>query len=342
MRHRMDSTTIKFTVFITVMVVLGAFLLLVFSDRRSGDTTQYRAVFADVSGLRSGDTVRIAGVRVGTVREVRLDDENQVHVSFDVDKWLSVPADSGAAVRYLNLVGDRYLELTEGKQTTLLRSGGQIPESRTDPALDLDVLLGGLKPVIAGLQPGQVNALSGAILDVFQGQTTTVQTLFQGSSSLLGTLGDKVGVIQEVIDQLKTVMVTLNKDGERFGETIDRLDSLIGKLAAQRDPIDTAIDSLDKGTATVATLLTQARPSLSGNIDQLSRLAANLDSDKDVLDKSLQRAPDNFRKLVRTGTYGNFIQYYVCAVTVRVSDPTGKVVTLPWIEQTNGRCADNV
>lgn len=340
-RRRIDATTVKFTAFVTVMLVLGAFLFLVFSDKRSGDVTRYRAVFADASGLVSGDTVRIAGVRVGTVRDVTLGDNNQVHVSFDVDKALPVPADSGAAVRYLNLVGDRYLEITEGKGPSLMRSGAQIPVERTAPALDLDVLLGGLKPVIAGLEPKQVNALSGAVLDVFQGQTTTVSTLFQGSSSLLNTLGDNIGVIEQVIEQLRTVMVTLNKDGTRFGETIDRLDGLIGKLAAQRDPIGNAIASLDNGTATVANLLTGARPTLAANVDQLSRLAPNLNKSKDTLDKSLGRAPENFRKLVRTGTYGNFIQYYVCAVTVRVSDPTGKVLTLPWIEQTHGRCADN-
>ncbi|NED64382.1 mammalian cell entry protein, partial [Streptomyces sp. SID10244] len=69
------------------------------------------------------------------------------------------------------------------------------------------------------------------------------------------------------------------------------------------------------------------------------RLAPNLTHDMPTLEKAIQRSPENFRKLVRTGTYGNFIQYYVCAVSVRVSDPSGKVVTLPWIEQTKGRCS---
>ena len=50
-RRRFDATTVKFTAFVTVMLVLGAFLFLVFSDKRSGDVTRYRAVFADASGL---------------------------------------------------------------------------------------------------------------------------------------------------------------------------------------------------------------------------------------------------------------------------------------------------
>jgi phospholipid/cholesterol/gamma-HCH transport system substrate-binding protein len=340
MSRRIRSDTVKFVAFTTVMILVAGFLLLVFSDHRSGNTTEYGAVFTDASGLRPGDTVRIAGVRVGTVGEVALSEDQRVEVHFDVDRSIAISNGAGAAVRYLNLVGDRYLELTDGKGVGTMAAGAEIPASRTSPALDLDVLLGGLKPVIDGLEPQQVNALSSSVLDVLQGQQGTVRSLFEGSSSLFSTLGKNVGVIQQVIDQLKKVMVTLDADGARFGDAIDRLDALIGGLAKQRDPIGAAITALDNGTQSVATLLTQARPSLSGSVDQLSRLAPALDSDKPTLENSLRRAPDNFRKLVRTGTYGNFIQYYVCAVTVRVSDPSGKVVVLPWIEQKNGRCSD--
>ncbi|MFW0787012.1 MCE family protein [Gordonia sp. CPCC 206044] len=340
MRFRPDSTTLKFGAFTAVMLLVGAFLLLVFSDHRSGGTARYGAVFTDASGLRSGDTVRIAGVRVGTVDDVSLVGDNRVRVEFDVDDGLGLPTGTGAAVRYLNLVGDRYLELTEGKGVGMMSAGAEIPAGRTTPALDLDVLLGGLKPVIDGLEPSQVNALSSAVLNVLQGQRGNVRTLFASSASLFRTLGKNTGVVQDLIDQLTKVMATLSADRDRFGDTIDRLDTLIGGLSRERDPIGSAITALDNGTATVAGLLTEARPPLSADIDHLSRLAPAIDSDKATLDKALGRAPDNFRKLVRTGTYGNFIQYYVCAVTVRVSDPSGRVVVLPWIEQTRGRCSD--
>ncbi|GAB89615.1 MCE family protein [Gordonia rhizosphera] len=339
MTRSLWSDTWKFTTFAVVMVLVGAGLLLVFSDSRSGDTDQYRAVFTDVSGLRSGDSVRIAGVRVGSVDDVELGDDNRVRVDFDVDKAVGLRTGTGAAVRYLNLVGDRYLELTEGKGVGTMWPGTEIPVTDTTPALDLDVLLGGLKPVIDGLEPHQVNTLSSAVLDILQGQRSTVQTLFAGSSSLFTALGKNVGVIGQMIDELKKVMVTLNADGARFGDMIERLDTLITDLSRQRDPIGAAITALDNGTASVADLLTQATPSLSGSIDQLSRLAPALDSDKPALDNALKRAPGNFRKLVRTGAYGNFVQYYLCAITVRVSDPTGRVVVLPWIEQTDGRCS---
>ena len=77
-------------------------------------------------------------------------------------------------MRYLNLVGDRFLELIDGPGSTrLMPQGGQIPVDRTTPALDLDLLVGGLKPVIQGLNPQDVNALTAALLQVFQGQGGT-------------------------------------------------------------------------------------------------------------------------------------------------------------------------
>ncbi|MBO0854916.1 MAG: mammalian cell entry protein, partial [Nocardia sp.] len=103
-------------------------------------------------------------------------------------------------------------------------------------------------------------------------------------------------------------------------------------------PIGSAIDSLDAGTASVADLLTKARPPLAGTVEQLGRLTPQLDQDKGKIDSALQKAPENLRKMARTGSYGNFIQYYICAITIRVNDPTGKVIQLPWIKTDTGRC----
>ena len=61
---RTTSTLVKFGVFATVMAVLTAFLFMAFSQYRSGSTSGYSAVFSDASRLKSGDSVRVAGVRV--------------------------------------------------------------------------------------------------------------------------------------------------------------------------------------------------------------------------------------------------------------------------------------
>lgn len=336
------GTLIKFTIFGVVMAMLTAFLFFIFGQVRTGATNGYSAVFADASRLQAGQTVRVAGIRVGTVRDVSLRADRKVLVKFDADRKIVLTTGTKAQIRYLNLVGDRYLELVDTPGSTkILPVGSQIPEDRTAPALDLDLLLGGLKPVIQGLNPQDVNALSASLIQVLQGQGGTLDSLFSKSASFTNSLADNDQVIEQLIEDLKNTLDTLSKDGDDFSGAIDRLDKLIKGLSADRDPIGAAITSLDNGTASLTDLLGRARSPLAGTIGQLNRLAPLLDSDKDRLDASLQRAPGLYRKLARVGAYGSFFPYYICGIAFRASDLQGRTVQFPWIRQDTGRCAQH-
>lgn len=332
---------LKFGVFAVVMILLTAALIVVFSEYRSGATTAYSAEFSDSSRLKRGDSVRVAGIPVGTVTDVALQPDQRVIVSFEVDRGITLTEGTKAAVRYLNLVGDRFLELLDGPgSTTLLAPGARIPLQRTAPALDLDLLLGGLKPVIRSLNPDDVNSFSTALVTILQGNGGTVESLFSHTASFTAALADNGEVIQHLIDKLKTVVATLDEGGKQFSDSVVRLEQLVSELAADRDPIGEAIEALDAGTASIADLLGSAREPLAGTVDELARLAPLLDQDKDRLDVALRKAPNNYRKLVRLGAYGSFINYYFCAATIRVSDLQGRTAVFPWIRNPGARCGE--
>ncbi len=333
------GAAVKFAIFAVVMMIASGFLFMVLGETRTGSTKDYKAIFADASSLRAGNSVRVAGIRVGTVTGLQLGDDRKVTVSFDADKAIPVTAGTRAEVRYLNLVGDRYLDLVDGPgPTQVLPAGSTIPLERTAPALDLDLLLGGLKPVVQGLNPQDVNALTSSLLQVFQGQSDGINSLMSHTSSFSGSLADNNEVIKQLIDNLKLLIGTMARDGDKFSTSVDRLERLVSGLSADRDPIGAAIDSLDKGTASISDLLSQTRKPLAGNVNQLLRLGNNLDQDKQTLDTALQRAPENYRKEARTGAYGSWIQYYICDLTIRVNDREGRVVVMPWIRSNAGRC----
>ncbi len=338
---RSTATLIKFTIFGIVMAVLTAFLFFIFSDARTGSANDYSAVFKDASRLKEGDTVRIAGIRVGTVTGVSLQEDRSVLVKFDADRNTVLTTGTKAAIRYLNLVGDRYMELVDTPASTkIVPAGGQIPETRTAPALDLDVLLGGLKPVIQGLNPEDVNGLTSSLVQILQGQGGTLESLFSKTSSFTNSLADNNQVIEQLIDELRTVLDTLSKDGDEFSGAIDKLDQLVKGLSADRDPIGDAITALDNGTASLTDLLDRGRAPLAGTVDQLSRLAPLVDNDLDRLDETIQRLPEIYRKLARVGSYGAWFPYYICGITFRASDLEGRTVVFPWIKQETGRCVD--
>jgi phospholipid/cholesterol/gamma-HCH transport system substrate-binding protein len=315
---RTRATLIKFAIFAVVMAMLTAFLFFIFGQYRTGATTGYSAVFADVSRLKAGQSVRVAGVRVGTVNSVSLRPDKKVVVKFDADRDIVLTEGTRAAVRYLNLVGDRYLELVDG------------------PGSPKHLPAGGIQ----GLNARDVNALTSALLQVFQGQGGTLESLFAKTTSFSNALADNDQTVQQLIDNLNTVVAYIDKEGGNFSAAIDRLQRLVSGLSDDRDTIGAAIDSLDKGTASLADLLTSARPPLSGTIEQLSRLAPILDQDKDRLDAAIAKAPKNYRKLTRLGVFGATIPYYICAIRLRGTDLQGKTVIAPWFRSDAGRCTE--
>lgn len=332
---------LKFGAFATVMIILTVFLFFIFGQYRTGSTNGYSAVFTDASRLKVGQTVRVAGVRVGTVNGVSLRTDKKALVKFDVDRGVVLTTGTRAVVRYLNLVGDRYLELTEGPGSTkVLPAGSEIGIDRTSPALDLDLLLGGLKPVTQGLNPQDVNTLSASLIEVFQGEGGTINSLLTRTTSFSNALADNSQTVQELIDNLNTVVGTVDKEGTKFSGTIDRLERLITALSQDRDTIGTAITALDNGTASIADLLGRARAPLAGTVDQLNRVAPLLDKDKNLIDISLQKLPDNYRKLTRLGAYGAWFPYYLCGLALRVSDLQYRTVEVGVSHQVTGRCAE--
>lgn len=239
------ATIIKFAAFAVVISLLTMSLFFIFGQYRTGSTAGYSAVFGDASRLKVGQSVRVAGLRVGTVSSVSLRPDNKVVVEFDADRKVVLTSGRRAVVRYLNLVGDSYLELVDGPGSTkVLPAGAQIPEDRTAPALDLDLLLGGLKPVIAGLNPQDVNALTASLVQVFQGEGGTLQSLLSKTSSFSNALADNNETVQHLIDNLKTVLGTLANDRDDFSGAIDRLQRLVTGYSGDRDTIGAAIDSL--------------------------------------------------------------------------------------------------
>lgn len=339
--RRLGPTALKFGAFATVMALLTAALFAIFGQYRAGSANAYSAVFTDASSVKSGDSVRIAGIRVGTVNGVALQPDNTVVVDFDAGSDVVLTTGTKVAVRYLNLVGDRYLELVDGPGSTQIQPvGSRIPQDRTEPALDLDLLLGGLKPVIRGLDPDDVNALTHSLIQILQGQSGDIESLFAKTSSFANAIAANGDTVRRLIDNLNTVVQTMSRDGDKFSAAVERLEQLVTGLAQERDPIGAAIESLDNGTASLADLLTEARPPLAGSVDQLNRVAPLLEKDKELLDISLQKAPANYRKLVRLGAYGSWLNQYLCGLSVRVTDLQGRTAYFPWIKQDTGRCAE--
>ena len=165
MRKRTIRALTRVVMFTAVCLVFVFALVTVFGQFRFDARATYNATFTNVSGLNGGNFVRIAGVEVGKVKSMTLHRDGTVNVEFAVDKNIVLTEGTKAAVRYENLIGDRYLSLEEGAGSVhKLQPGQTIPVARTSPALDVDAFIGGFRPLFRALDPDQVNALSGELL----------------------------------------------------------------------------------------------------------------------------------------------------------------------------------
>ncbi len=121
---KITGTAIKLGAFSLVLLVFTAIIIVVFGQVRFDRTTSYSAIFSNASGLRSGQFVRASGVEVGKVKDVELiDGGSKVKVNFDVDRSLELFDETTASIRYLNLIGDRYMELKRGESNRKIGRG---------------------------------------------------------------------------------------------------------------------------------------------------------------------------------------------------------------------------
>jgi phospholipid/cholesterol/gamma-HCH transport system substrate-binding protein len=339
--HR--SMMIKVSIFAVAMLLVSAALVVIFGDFRFGAENTYHATFTDASKLKAGQKVRIAGVPVGAVSDVKLNSDNTIDVKFGLDRRYVVYTSTRAVVRYENLVGDRYLEITSGPgELRKLPAGGTINSQHTQPALDLDALLGGLRPLVKGLDADKVNTISSAVIQLLQGQGGALSNVLADTSAFSTALGQRDQLIGDVITNLNSVLGTIDQKSAKFSASVDQLQQLISGLAKNKDDIAGAIPPLASTTTDLTELLQNSRRPLQGILENTRPLATELDNRKAEVANDVEQLGEDYLRLSALGAYGSFFNIYFCSVTIKINGPAGSDILIPMggqVDPSKGRCA---
>lgn len=336
-----SGRTLSWVLLFTATCLAFIFVLVtVFGQFRFDSRVGYRAEFTNVSGLKGGNFVRIAGVEIGKVTNLALHRDGTVVVDFSVDSGLVLTEGTRVAVRYENLIGDRYLSLEQGPGSLgALQPGQTIPLARTAPALDVDALIGGFRPLFRALDPDQVNALTGELLTVLQGQGGTIASVLAHTSTLTTTLAGRDELIGQVITNLNTVLGTFSARDKEFAHGLDSLTQLVRGLADRRTDITNGAAYLNAAAGRVADLLTVAREPIRDTVAQTDRAAGQVMADRDYVDDLVKTLPDAYQILARNGLYGDYFGFYLCDLLLKVNGKGGQPAYLTIAKQTTGRCA---
>ena len=322
---KFTSDLIKLGVFCLVSVIVTGGLAMIMGRLGATDKVEYQAVFSSASQLEKGNDVRVAGVSVGNVSEVEVTDGGKALVTFRVERNLPLTRQSTAEVRYLNLVGARYLALSEGTAAgARLPEGGTLPETQTTPAIDLTELFNGFQPLFQALSPDDVNELAANLIAVFQGEGGTIKSLLNRVGTLTNTLADRDQLIAHVITNLTQTLETVDDRHEELADLLTGLDRWMTDLADDKDVIGESVGHVADMTDELATLLIRVRPHAKADIAELRRvlLYLNRPENQQFMSETLERLPTTLRRQARIGSHGSWYNYYLCDFDGKITLPS--------------------
>ncbi|OBI17089.1 mammalian cell entry protein [Mycobacterium sp. E2327] len=342
---KITGTIVRLSIFSLVLLVFTVMIVVVFGQMRFDRTSKYSAEFTNVSGLRQGQFVRASGVEIGKVDSVKLvDGGRRARVDFNVDRSIPLYQSTTAQIRYLDLIGNRYLELKRGEgegSEKVLPPGGFIPASRTSPALDLDALIGGFKPLFRALDPQKVNTIATALVTVFQGQGGTINDILDQTAQLTNQLGERDQAIGEVVKNLNIVLDTTVRHRQQFDQTVNNLEVLITGLKGHSEQLAGGTAHISNAAGTVADLLAEDRGLLHSTLNYLDAVQQPLIDQREELNDFIHKVPTALNMIGRTiGSYGDFVNFYACDITLKINglQAGGPIRTVKLFNQPTGRC----
>lgn len=325
--RKLRSDLIKLAVFVVVSVTITVSVVATLLDLKIGQSQiGYRALFTNATDLEAGDVVRIAGVEVGKVNGVSVTRNNQAMVDFTVESTQHLTTHSLASIQFENLLGQRYLQISKGQPGGApLHPGSTIPERDTTPGLDLTTVFTGFQPLLAALNPTQVNELTGSIIAVLQGESGAVGNLVNQTATLTSNLASKQQLINQILNNMTPLLTSVNQDDSQLKQLIDGLDTLVTGLAGQRQQIGDAVTGLSNLSGATSSLLNNVQPALDQDLAGLSNVTGILTQNQGQLDNqlgtALQGLPGLLNALDKASSSGNFLSVYICDLTISTTNP---------------------
>lgn len=308
-----------FGLFAAICLALTGFIAAQIAHFSLEDRYQLTAVFDDATGMRNGDTVRLAGVPVGIVEAVKVVD-GRAEVRFEVNDDVPLPDDSVVVVRWLNLIGQRELYLEPGQSPSKLGDGDRVTSTRS--VVDIGELVNKLGPLTQALNPGQVNTIVQSLVTALSGNLGNVGSIVIDLDKVLGTLAERKDTIGQVMEDYTTLTGTVARRDLQIQTVIENLVALSDTFARSDKVLDDALVELPQLTTNLAALLDRDAGHLGSIIDNFSLFTGVARQRIDDLEAILHNLPPALSALFEATSKGNFVALnVVCLATKKPPCP---------------------
>ena len=307
------------TLVVMLLVMAASFNLSKFPGF-GGDV--YRAELSDASGLHEGNMVQVGGIRVGRVQDIELEDSRKVLVSFEVDHGVEFGDESTASVEVLNLLGEKYLELTpagSGQMST----DDVIPVSRTRSAYDIVGVFGDLTTTTERIDTGRLEKALDVISDTVDTAGPQIHSSFEGIARLSRTVASRDQEIQSLLKSSRSVSKVLAARSNDIVDLMQHSDLVFQELRRRKAAIHQLL-------VNARVLAQQLRGVAKDNEKQIGPALAEVD---DLLDLLNSKEKELKATLAAVGPYaqilGNIIgtgPWFDAYVVNLAAIPTGEFV----------------
>ncbi|SMQ15889.1 phospholipid/cholesterol/gamma-HCH transport system substrate-binding protein [Streptomyces sp. Ag82_O1-12] len=274
-----------------------------------GDGETYSAAFAEAGGLKPGDEVRIAGVKVGKVEEVDLDGDH-VKVTFKIKGEPAFGTGTGASIRVKTILGAKYLAL-HPRGRGRLEPGSEIPLKRTVPAYDVVQAFSDLTTTTEKVDTDRLAKALDTISTTFEDSPQEVRESIKGLSKISRTVASRDKALGELLDHANGVTGVLADRSGDFTALVEDGDKLFKEISKRR----TAIHKLLKTSAALGIQLSglvqdnekEVGPALKG----LNTVVKMLERNQSSLDRSIELLAPYVRVFTNTLGNGRWFDSYV-------------------------------
>ncbi len=306
--HERNPVTIgAASIAVIVLLVLAAFRAQDLPLIGGGDT--YYASFSEAGGLKVNDEVRIAGVRVGKVNSVELED-GEVKVGFKVKTDSTFGKETGAAIKVKTLLGAMYLSL-EPAGSGQLEEGGTIPVERTSSPFDVVDAFSGLAETSADIDTDQLAESLTTLADLTRNTPEEFRSALTGVSALSETIASRDEQINSLLQNLERVSTVLNARDDDIVSLMRDSDVLFRALVARREAVHNLLVSTSDLSSELTKLVTQSRADLKPALGHLENVLAVLNKNQDNLDNSLRLMEPFYRVFANTLGTGPWFDTYI-------------------------------
>jgi phospholipid/cholesterol/gamma-HCH transport system substrate-binding protein len=311
-------TLLKVLAFIAVSAVFTAVLAMKIGNLEFFQHQyQLSAVFSDATGVFKGDAVKLAGVDVGRVSDAHIEDGHGV-VDFNVDDSVKLTRDATVAIRWRNVLGQRFLYLFPGSgQGSALKDGDTIGLAHTEAAGDLGQLLNELGPILKAIDPNKANAFLDAMNEALANNEGTVRDLLTEGGGLAQRLAGMDSQIQGLISSSNTVISTYARQDTAIKGILDDLNSVGGSLNGMTGNIDSLVVNFAQVQQELDKFLKQNRGNIDSSLGQLQWLTQLLHSKRSELARTLCSLPAGVAPYFQTTSWGEWFNVRVIRITLK-------------------------